>query len=154
MDVGIYVIQAACRAAMAQPVAITARELPKTRPELFNEVEEAIEWTMEFPGGVACSASSSYNRNNNFFEAQGEKGWIRLDPAYGYRGIETTTSRGRLRCPEVPQQSLQMDDFASCVITGRESPVSGAMGRDHMAIIEAVYNSAAGGGRTVKMLGA
>ena len=151
MDVGIYVIQAACRAAMAQPVAVTARELPKTRPELFNEVEEAIEWTMEFPGGVTCEASSSYNRGNDFFLAEGEKGWIKLDPAYGYRGLATRTSKGPLEFPQVPQQALQMDDFASCILTGRETPIPGEMGRDHMAIIEAIYKSAAQGGRRTEV---
>jgi len=151
MDVGIYVIQAACRAAMAQPVAITARELPKERPELFNEVEETIGWTMEFPGGVTCQASSSYNRNNAFFRAEGDRGWIKLDPAYGYRGIQVATSRGALEYPQVHQQSLQMDDFTSCILTGRETPVSGSMGRDHMVIIEAIYRSAAEGGRRVEI---
>jgi glucose-fructose oxidoreductase len=151
MDVGIYVIQAACRAAMAQPVAVTARELPKTRPDLFNEVEETIDWTMEFPGGVTCRASSSYARNSNYFVAKGDKGWIRLDPAYGYRGIGVSTSRGRVNFREVPQQSLEMDDFASCILTGRESPIGGSMGRDHMAIIDAVYKSAAGGGVRVEV---
>lgn len=151
MDVGIYVIQAACRAAMAQPVAVSARELPKTNPQLFNEVEETIEWTMEFPEGVTCSASSSYARNTNFFRAEGPKGWIHMAPAFGYRGINVTTSRGPIRYPEVPQQSLQMDDFASCILTGRESPVGGKMGRDHMAIIDAVYKSAAEGGRRVEV---
>ena len=151
MDVGIYVIQAACRAAMTQPVAITARELPKTRPELFNEVEEAIEWTMEFPGGVRCKGSSSYSRNNNFFLAEGDKGWIRIEPAFGYGGLDVTTSRGHLDIAAVPQQSLQMDDFASCILTGRETPVPGSMGRDHMAIIEAIYRSAAEGGRRVEV---
>jgi glucose-fructose oxidoreductase len=152
MDVGIYVIQAACRAAMAQPVAVTAHELPKTNPSLFNEVEETIEWTMEFPGGVACKASSSYARNSNFFLAEGAKGWIKLDPAYAYRGIVATTSRGPLDYPEVPQQSLQMDDFASCILTGRKPPVPGEMGRDHMAIIDATYKSAAGGGNRIELL--
>jgi glucose-fructose oxidoreductase len=147
MDVGIYVIQAACRAAMALPVAVAARELPKTRPELFNEVEETIEWTMEFPGGVACTASSSYGRGGNYFLAKGEKGWVKLDPAYGYRGLRILTSRGPLEYPQVPQQALQMDDFAACVAAGRESPVPGSMGRDHMAVIEAIYRSAAEGGR-------
>ena len=151
MDVGIYVIQAACRAAMAQPVAITARELPKERPELFNEVEETIEWTMEFPGGVTCQASSSYNRNSAFFRAEGDRGWIKLDPAYAYRGIQVTTSRGSLEYPQVPQQSLQMDDFTSCIVTGRETPISGSLGRDHMVIIEAIYRSAAEGGRRVEV---
>jgi glucose-fructose oxidoreductase len=151
MDVGIYVIQAACRAAMAQPVAITARELPKERPELFNEVEETIGWTMEFPGGVTCQASSSYNRNSAFFRAEGDRGWIKLDPAYAYRGIQVTTSRGSLEYPQVPQQSLQMDDFTSCIVTGRETPISGSLGRDHMVIIEAIYRSAAEGGRRVEV---
>ncbi len=151
MDVGIYVIQAACRAARAQPIAVTARELPKTNPGLFNEVEETIEWTMEFPGGVTCRASSSYARNANFFRAEGPRGWIRLDPAYGYRGIVATTSRGPLVYPEVPQQALQMDDFASCVLTGRTPPVGGAMGRDHMGVIDAVYKSAALGGNRIEL---
>jgi glucose-fructose oxidoreductase len=151
MDVGIYVIQAACRAAMAQPVAVTARELPKTNPALFNDVEETIEWTMEFPGGATCAASSSYARNSAFFRAEGAKGWIRMDPAYAYRGIVANTSRGALSYAEVPQQALQMDDFASCILTGREPPVSGSMGRDHMVVIDAIYKSAAEGGRRIEL---
>jgi len=151
MDVGIYVIQAACRAAMGQPVAIVARELPKTRPELFDEVEEAIEWSMEFPGGVACKGASSYSRNRNFFLAEGGKGWIRIEPAFGYGGLEVTTSRGPLDIPAVAQQSLQMDDFAACILTGRDTPVPGSMGRDHMSIIEAIYSSAAQGGSRVEV---
>jgi glucose-fructose oxidoreductase len=151
MDVGIYVIQAACRGAMGQPVAVTARELPKTNPTLFTEVEETIEWTMEFPGGVTCNGSSSYARNGNSFRAEGAKGWIRLDPAFAYGGIAVETSRGHLDFPQVPQQALQMDDFATCILTGRPSPVPGTMGRDHMAIIEAIYASAAQGGRRVEV---
>jgi glucose-fructose oxidoreductase len=151
MDVGIYVIQAACRAALAQPIAITARELPKTNPELFNTVEETIEWTMEFPNNVICKASSSYARNNAYFRAEGSKGWILMDPAYAYRGIKLTTSLGSPNFPDVPQQSLQMDHFAAEALTGRESPVSGYMGRDHMVIVEAIYKSAAEGGRRIEI---
>jgi glucose-fructose oxidoreductase len=149
MDVGIYVIQAACRAARGQPIAITATELPKTNPELFNEVEETLEWTMEFPGGVTCRAISSYARENAFFRAEGPRGWIQMDPAYAYRGIRVSTSRGVLSYPEVPQQALQMDDFASCILTGREPPVPGSMGRDHLKIIDAIYKSAGTAGRRV-----
>jgi glucose-fructose oxidoreductase len=151
MDVGIYVVHAACRAAASQPVAVTARELPKTNPELFNEVEESIEWTMEFPGGAACAASSSYTRNRNFFLAEGAKGWIRIDPAFGYGHLDVTTSRGHLDIAQVPQQALQMDDFASCVLTGRATPVPGSLGRDHMSTIEAIYRSVAEGGRRIEV---
>jgi glucose-fructose oxidoreductase len=151
MDVGIYVIQTACRGAMGQPVAVTGRELPKTKPDLFNEVEETLEWTMEFPDGVSGEGRTSYAENGNYFKAGGTKGWIKMDPAYAYSGIVAETSRGRLDLPRVPQQALQIDDFASCVLTGRQSPVSGAMGRDHMAIIEAIYRSAAEGSRRVEV---
>jgi glucose-fructose oxidoreductase len=102
---------------------------------------------------VTCEASSSYNRSSAYFLAEGDKGWIRLDPAYGYRGLRTTTSRGPIEYPEVPQQSLQMDDFASCIVTGRRTPIPGEMGRDHMAIIEAIYKSAALGGRRIEVAG-
>jgi glucose-fructose oxidoreductase len=56
-----------------------------------------------------------------------------------------------LDIPAVPQQSLQMDDFASCILTGRDSPVPGSMGRDHVAVIEAIYRSAADGGRRTEV---
>src|SRR5262249_26309792 len=53
MDLGIYFIQSACMASKeAAPVAITAREGEKTRPDIFADVEEAIEWTMEFASGL------------------------------------------------------------------------------------------------------
>src|SRR4051812_3059164 len=51
MDLGVYLIQESCMGANAAPVAVTARELPKKRPEFFKDVEESIEWTLEFPGG-------------------------------------------------------------------------------------------------------
>jgi predicted dehydrogenase len=44
-----------------------------------------------------------------------------------------------------------MDDFTACILTGRETPISGSMGRDHMATIEAIYRSAAEGGRRVEI---
>jgi predicted dehydrogenase len=44
-----------------------------------------------------------------------------------------------------------MDDFAACIATGRESPVPGSLGRDHMAVIEAIYKSAAEGGRRIEV---
>jgi len=104
---------------------------------------------MEFPGGVTCTALSSYARDSAFFLAEGAHGWIRLDPAYAYRGIRASTSRGPLSYPEVPQQSLQMDDFAACILAGRKPPVPGELGRDHMAIIDAVYKSASEGGNRI-----
>ncbi|MGH9971275.1 MAG: Gfo/Idh/MocA family protein [Pyrinomonadaceae bacterium] len=52
MDLGIYIVHGACMAANGEaPISVTAEEQPKTKPELFNEVEETIRWTMDFKNG-------------------------------------------------------------------------------------------------------
>jgi predicted dehydrogenase len=148
MDMGIYVIQAAVRAAGGvSPITVTAQELPKTNPKLFKEVEEALRFTLEFPEGAVCEASTSYVESTGHFRAEGNSGWFELQPAYSYRGISGRTHRGTLGLKNVPQQTLQMDDFAECIINGRDSVVPGELGRQHLAIIEAIYEAARTGKR-------
>ena len=149
MDVGIYIIQGACMAANGvAPVYITAREDPKKKPDLFNEVEETIRWTMEFPNGAKCDAVTSYNHNADRFRVEGTKGWVVFkQQAFAYRGIVAETSRGPLNYPAINQQAAQMDDFANCVLTGRNTPVPGEMGRRDMQVITATYESARTGKR-------
>ncbi len=150
MDVGVYVIQAACMAAGATPIAVTAKEEPKERPEFFLDVEEAISFKLEFPNGAVLDAKTSYNDYANTFRAEGDKGWIEfVDGAYSYRLGKVTTSKGDLNFPVVNQQALQMDDFADCIATGRESEVSGEMGRRDLKIIEAIYEAARTGKRVM-----
>ena len=149
-DLGIYVIQAACMAAgeMA-PVSVTAKQGPRTRPVIID-IEESMTWTMTFASGLKCECSTSYAnpRPRNDFRAEGPKGWIKINNAYTYREIEGTTSKGRLAYashPPVRQQTLQMDDFARCILEDRASRVSGEMGLRDMKIIAAIYESASSG---------
>lgn len=152
MDIGIYAIQAACMAADGAPVAVWAREKPKQRPGFFRDVEEAIDWTMEFAGGARGSFSTSYNGYANFFRAEAANGWIALDPAYSYSGLKAVTHAGPLNLAVPPsQQAVQMDDFARCVRDGLPTRVPGEMGRRDMVIIEAIYASAAQGGKRVEV---
>ena len=160
MDIGIYCIQAACMAADTTgtahpkfaPVAIEAREHPKKRPEFFLDVEEGIDWTMEFANGARADFTTSYNGGTDQFRAEAERGWIEFAPAFPYGGQRVATSKGPLRLAVPPsQQAVQMDDFALCVREGRESPVSGEMGRRDMVLIEAIYRSAAQGGKRVEV---
>lgn len=146
MDLGIYIIQAACMVSGGAPVTVTATELPKTKPAQFGEgVEETIQWTMKFPNGAVCEARTSYvGPSNDSFRAAGDKGWIHFkEKAFTYRGTVCETSRGVLNFqPFVNQQALQMDDFAICVRDGLESRVPGEMGRRDLTIIEAIYKAA------------
>ncbi len=149
MDLGVYVIQEACAAAgEVAPVAVTAHEGPKTRPDMFVDVEETMNWTMEFANGAVCVAETSYSQNRNQFRAEGAKGWIEIAPAFSYRDLHVETSRGpRPHDPQFNQQAAQMDDFAQCVMTGRPSRVPGEMGLRDLKIVEAIYRSAATGQR-------
>ena len=153
MDMGVYCVNEACLAmGEAAPVAVTAREHPKTRPEIFSDVEEGLDWTMEFAGGARGEFMTSYGQNVGHFRAEGERGWVELNPAFPYGGIRMTTSAGPVAIEGVrSQQALQMDDFALCVREGRESPVSGEMGRRDMVILEAIYASAAQGGKRIEV---
>ena len=161
MDLGIYLIQGACMAYYgfpklgggleAAPVAVTAKALPKTKPQQFGAgVEEGINFSLEFANGAVCQAHTAYVQPSaDTFRAEGGKGWIEFkEHAFTYRGMVVETNRGPLHFdPPVNQQALQMDDFAQCVREGRESRVPGEMGRRDLVIIEAVYEAARTGRR-------
>jgi glucose-fructose oxidoreductase len=151
MDIGLYVIQEACLAAGGvAPVAVTAQEGPKTRPDIFQDVEETMTWTMEFANGTRAEGAASYSRNRDFFRAEGAKGWIEFQQnAFMYRGLVVSTSRGALKFEPMNQQAAQMDDFAICIKEGRESRVAGEMGLRDMKIIAAIYDAARTGRRTL-----
>jgi len=151
MDMGIYSVQAACMAAAnATCVAVTAKEHPKTRPEIFEDVEEGLDYTLEFSNDAKAELMTSYGKRIGKFRAEGDKGWIALEPAHGYRGIKGVTSNGPLHFEELPyQQAVQMDDFALCVREKRESIVGAAMGRRDMLIVDAIYEAMKTGKRTL-----
>jgi len=152
MDLGIYIVQGACMAAGQTPVAVTAKERPKQRPDFFNEVEETLDFTLEFPNGAVCTAVTSFNHSSDTFRAEGDKGWIDFQThAFGYQVGNVVTSRGPLHypVPSVPeggrasyQQAWQMDDFADCIMKNRETAVPGEMGLRDIKIISAVYEAA------------
>jgi len=144
MDLGIYIIHGACMAANGvAPVSVTAHEEPKLKPELFNEVEETMRWTMDFPNGAKCEAITSYNHSADQFRIEGAKGWMEFKQhAFTYRGIVAETSRGPLSFPAINQQAAHMDDFADCILTGRDTSVPGELGRRDIQIITAIYEAA------------
>jgi glucose-fructose oxidoreductase len=147
MDMGIYVVHAACMAANANPIAVTAKEHPKTRPNIFVDVEEALDWTMEFPGGAVATCQTSYVKNFGHFHAEGAKGWIDFPSAFGYSGIRMNTSNGPVTFPPIFQQAAHMDGIAQAILDKKDSPVPGELGRRDMVIIEGIYRAAASGQR-------
>jgi predicted dehydrogenase len=147
MDVGIYCIQAAIYTTGKNPVAVTAREGKKTDLKRFSEVEQSLQWQMEFPEGVVTHCETSYAEEKDLLRADTENGWFELQPAYAYKGIKGKTSQDKMKLPQVNQQALQMDDFASCVLQNRPSIVPGEMGLRDVKIMMAIYEAVATGKR-------
>ncbi len=149
MDMGVYVIQAACMAkAEAAPVAVTAKFGRVTLPQVFSQVEQSISWTMEFADGAVASLRSGYDEQISRFRAEAAGGWARLeDPAFYYEEPFLTTSRGAPEFPKVNHQLAQLDGMALELIEGRPSLAPGEMGRRDMAVVEAIYAAAASGKR-------
>lgn len=143
MDVGIYVVQAACYTVGKNPVAVRKASFGEsTRPEIYNTVEELIKWTLEFPGGILAHGSCSYTRDADWLRGEASTGKWELDPAFAYSGIKGHTTEGPMQFPEVNQQARQMDEFALAVLNGEESKVPGEMGRRDVAILMAIYEAA------------
>lgn len=149
MDVGIYCLHAARYCIGAEPIAVTAQEGPKKYRYKFKEVEEAINWQMEFPGGEIAHCTSSYIKKQNRLHIKAENGWAELTPAYSYRDIKGKTAIGEMDFPQVNQQALQLDDFALCIKEGRRTRVPGEMGRQDVKIMMAVYKAMTSGERIV-----
>lgn len=144
MDIGIYLVQGGIMGAGGvPPVAVTAKEHPNSRPTVFKDVEEGLDFTMEFADGSVMEASTSYaGGGKDTFRMEGPKGWLEFrQRAFTYSGAVVETSLGPLTFPKMNQQAAQMDDFAQCILTGRETQVGGSMGRRDVAILEGIYEA-------------
>ncbi len=159
MDMGIYSLQAARYMTGEEPVAVTARESTDRRDPRFIEVEDMIDWTLEFPSGAIAGCQSMYSANQNRILLMGDRGRIELEPATRYDGIRMWVGEdGREHtvtpapAPARNQFVGQLDHLAQCVVSGGEPIVSGEEGLRDMRIVEAIYRSVREG-RTVRLDG-
>jgi predicted dehydrogenase len=147
MDLGIYCVQGVRYTTGLEPIAVTAKEEMKSDAEKFKDVEEALSWKMEMPGGIMASCRSSYSEKLNVLRADAEKGWFELSPSFEYAGIEGKTSDGKMDFKDVNQQAKQIDDFAMAIRDKRPTPVPGEMGRQDVKILQAIYKAMESGKR-------
>jgi glucose-fructose oxidoreductase len=147
MNVGVYVIQSALMAkGGVMPTTVSAYEEPKSRPELFNEVEDTIRWQFTWADGSTLEGVSSGDFGQNDFVAKGTDKSVNISPAYSYDGLRMTVDGQQLASLDgFNQQAKQMDAFAADILTGEPSVVPGSMGRRDIVLTSAIYESAATG---------
>jgi predicted dehydrogenase len=149
MDLGIYCIQGARYTTGMEPIAVRAQFGPTKDHEKFKDVEESIDWQMEFPDDIIAECTTSYSKEMSLLRVEAEKGFFELSPSFFYEGIQGKTSEGNMNFPQVNQQARQMDDFALAVLHNRPTPVPGEMGRLDVMILRAIYEAAEKGERVV-----
>lgn len=142
-DMGVYPLNAARYSTQLEPIAVTAKQ-STTRPEIYKDVDETMQFDLEFPGGVTASCETSFGKNMNDLNVTCSNGWYKLSPFQAYSGIKGTTSDGVELNATVPhQQAHQMDDDALAILQNKPLLVPGEEGLLDIRVVEAVYRSVA-----------
>ena len=146
-DMGVYPLNATRYATGLEPIAVTAKA-STTRPEIYKEVEETINFDLEFPGGATASCEATFGRGVNTLETKFANGWYKLEPFQGYSGQRGITSDGKVLDAVIPnQQAKQMDDDAVAIMNKKPLLVPGEEGLKDIKVVEAIYKSVAQNGR-------
>lgn len=156
-DVGVYCLNACRYLTGEEPVEVTAMShRPKDDPR-FREVPATVVWTMRFPSGVIANCDCSFNAGESRrFRVHGTKGFLELDPAYSYRGLQLRTMRGseeaNVHLAQVNHFAAEMDHLSECVLKDKEPRTPGEEGLADMRVIAAIED-AAESGKSVKVRG-
>lgn len=146
-DMGIYPLNAARYASGEEPIAVTASHTT-SRPEIFTEVDETTEFLLEFPSGAVARGKTSFGESLNLLNVDCRRGWYFLNPFQAYSGVKGEASNGLiLKAMKRNQQAVQMDDDAIAILQDKPGLVPGEEGLKDIAIVEAIYQSAASGER-------
>lgn len=144
-DMGVYPLNAARYSTGLEPIAVVAKA-STTRPEIYKEVEETMDFELDFPGGAKAICQASFGKNMNNLQVDCSKGWFRLSPFSAYSGINGVTSDGvKLNAPIDNEQATQMDDDALAIMNNKSLLAPGEEGLKDTIVVEAIYRSVASG---------
>ena len=156
MDVGIYALNACRYLTGEEPAAISANASVIDHDGRFDEVEENVSWTMKFPSGIVASCNTTYGANmDGFYRVHGSKGWLELNPAFGYEGLHLT---GHLNGEKKGDPGTVLDEsekehdpwqfaregdyFATCITKNLKPEPSGEEGLRDLEYMAKIYKSA------------
>ena len=149
-DVGIYCLNAARYMLGEEPVSATAEAVIAP-----NGLEQEIVWTSRFPSGAEAHCRSSYLQDvADTITIAGDKGSLRLDPAFSHRsrfrmrGSYTDAGGAKLEIDDQTSREtpshfrLEAEHLAHCAMTGDTLITPGEDGLADMLAMEAIYRAA------------
>ncbi len=150
-DMGVYPLNAVRYAIGLEPISVLKAKASTTRPDIYHEVEETMNFELEFPSGILATCEASFGKNQGKLNVECKKGGYKLEPFQAYSGAKGSTSDGKVLHKTLPnQQAKQMDDDAIAILMNKPVLVPGEEGWRDIRIVEAIYKSA-GNGQRVKL---
>ena len=152
-DVGVYCLNAARYLTGEEPVEVTAMSFqPKVDPR-FREVPASVAWTMRFPSGVIATCDCSFNAaESRRYRVQGTEGYLQLDPAYNYEGLQLVTMKQKQESEHhlspVNHFAAEMDHFSECILHDKAPLTPGEEGLADMRVMAAIEEAAVTGKMT------
>lgn len=158
-DVGLYCLNTIRYVLAEEPTEVVGYVHSTPDDPRFKEVEEQVNWLMKFPSGVQASCSTSYGHHDDkSYTVLADTGWIKMDPAFPYKGLKLETSQAQGEENQIIQHAIgdkdhfatEIDHFSACIRENRQPFTPGEEGLQDQKIMEAIYQSAREG-RPVKL---
>jgi len=157
-DVGIYCLNAARYISGEEPTEVSAVEVFPEGDERFREVPGHSTFQMKFPSGaLAICACGFDSARSDRFRATCEKGFVQMDPAFGYAGLtlcsylEEEKVKKEYKLEPKNHFTAEMDHFSKCVLENIEPKTGGEEGLKDIIVIEKIRESAKRGGEMIKI---
>lgn len=148
LDLGIYCVNAARALFRAEPTEVLAMSASVRGDPRFKEIDEQVTAVLRFPGDRLAQLTCSFGaHDHSALAVVGEKGRIRMDPAYDYAGGLTVDTEVTGKKPQRKtfakrdQIAAELIAFARCIKEGREPEPSGAEGLADLYVLEAIQRA-------------
>jgi len=154
-DMGIYGINGTRYLLNEEPTEVRAWANTDKSDPRFKDVEDLISWQFKFPSGALSHGSTSFSYAGCMkFDVFCENARIRADPGAYYGGIQldifSHPDQGNVKIADIDQFAREMD-WMGDVVRGKVPMVSpGEEGLQDVRLMEAILESVARGGATVK----
>ncbi len=150
MDVGIYSLNACRYLTGEEPQAISAYSSVIDKDGRFEEVEENVGWTIQFPSGVIANCTTTYGANmSGSYWVNGSKGVMYVENAFPYQGQHLTAHINGEPPIDEPnpardpsQFTREADYFSECILENKEPKMNGEEGLRDMTLVAQIYKQA------------
>jgi glucose-fructose oxidoreductase len=152
LDLGVYCVNASRALFGAEPLEVVAMSARRRGERRFREIDEMVTALLRFPDDRLAQFKCSFGAyDHSALTVIGDKGRLRMDPAYEYTTpltleTEVTGQKPRRRTfAKRDQIAAELIAFARCIREDRDPEPSGEEGLADLRVIEAIERAAASG---------